>query len=608
MVADSFTSMESRGTTTESTEGEVPESPGLTGDQRWVLARQTDPIRHLGLASSLSPLRAIAEDEQARIDAAGQLFDHFGASWPHTAASRLAQETIDAARSIDAGANRALGVINPADVERVEWTLTSYARVLDQWIRTAVSDAEGPLLQPAQDAAADPAVNLCTSIASAPEGSVTIVVRRGHGSPTTFLVRDVPPNADAEYDLLGVLLQSLAACRLMADAELAAAELPLLESGCLLRSLAAEAVWGRPVLIPAATDWSSSPANVTIRSVKTFEIEQVMAACAVAKTRIAALAAGTALAPTPTASSSTETSPVIDSPGAVAPDQAASPTTGDEDTTEQPVAGGETGPSDGPGPAVIHAGGFGQPIDLELVLQETTRFAAETEQHWSDALRDLMANDIGDARARATSLVTALLGHIAAREGADSAVGSLAIPLDAQAAASLKFDADAPTRMRQRATAVAYALGELASAIDALGKPTVSKFDLVTGGVESWWRQAGFTRVHEAAQFAARIVNPPEGLSASLGMFQLAQASWLAGLPEATVIYEVAALGGTSERSPELEEARRVLLAAAEGLVSGATVRDEALVLIARFWLEELERRLSSWQPPFAPQGQADEE
>jgi hypothetical protein len=72
----------------------------------------------------------------------------------------------------------------------------------------------------------------------------------------------------------------------------------------------------------------------------------------------------------------------------------------------------------------------------------------------------------------------------------------------------------------------------------------------------------------------------------------LAKSAWTAGLPEAAIVYLVGALDPATEAAGALAEAFASLLATARALAVGDRVSLDAVVPLARFWLEELERRL----------------
>jgi hypothetical protein len=594
---------------TSAANGSVPGA-----DRRWVLARQTVAVPQLGLSTSVTPIRVISEDEQAAIDAAEGAFERFGAEWVHNRALRRMQDYVDAARTLSEAAERAIGVINEADVERLKWALLNYAQHMASWVDDAGSDEGAAIAGPSRRATGNPAVGICRAIASTPDSSVEIVVSRRPGAPLQIVTRGLESDPKASHDASAVVAASLVACQQIADVELLSAEAGLLEAGLILRRLAAEVVWGQPVLIPEGTVLvGGSDPQVTVRKVAVLAIDPVMVACAVARVRFATAnrpptnnapsgsRPASAAATTPSGSSRRA------DPSVVSADGKAEASTGQQGL---PVGGDqEDGPIAGDAAAGVPTGP-NRPVDLRLVLMEATSFATETEQHWSDALKKVMAGDVGDVSARSTSLLMALYGEIAERQKAGTipATLSFSLPLDAATAAQITLDSKDDARAGQYAAAVIYALGELASAVTGLQKPTASRIDLRDGGMTSWWRQAGFSRVHEAAEFAARLVGAPgtTGPARALEMFGLAGAAWRAGLPEAAVVYELAALGGGAESDADLADARRVLTTAAERVVSGQDVPLDAVVLIARFWLEELARRLPG-QPPFAhPPGAAD--
>ncbi len=571
----------------ERRQGGQPLGGGSVPSCRWVLLRETSKVPELGLEMTLTKIRDIDVDEYQRIDEAAALFSRFTTDWPHSTAVRHAEAFFDSVKSMEASAKRAVGQISLADIRRVRATLEAFAKCVASWVTDA---AGGPLSEPADMASDAEPVKVCKQIAG--DNSYSIALEhRATGAIAVGLKGVLPDSSDRTVYASRLVSESLLACGPIGDAELEAAEPGLLAAGSLLMGILAEVVWGRPVLNPANIDADGEQMQLELRSIGLHMIEPVLTACAVARKRrdrTAAVKVPDDFEPSRMVSTATVATPSSDEQSHERVDvEFDNETAG---VTEAGVIAGSSKESDGATSIIDGSFSHPRPADPRAVLNEATSFGAESERRWSDALGPAVSTDIAGIRARVGSLMNALYAEMAAAEVAGLSTPLPGLPLDLAAANHLEADPRGQDLVTQHGIALVYAVSELGSALAALEQPTAVSLKLPEGTVTSWWSQQGFTRVHDAARMAWRVVVGPEADAERRRgqMATLAAEAWTAGLPEAALMYVIGAVDPDTETAGPLSGAYQTLKRAAERLASGQHVSLDAVVPIAQFWLGKL--------------------
>jgi hypothetical protein len=517
-----------------------------------------------GLATTFSQIRQLDDGEHERVTEAEELFDHFGPTWPHTTAVRIAGAFAQALERLEAGRALVGGAVNESDLSRALGALHSFAEHVTNWIADATS-ARGPVADTASVAAGSVPVMLCKRIAG---GEIpNLLMGEPHQITVDF-------EGGASVGAAWLVTASLSVCRSVADTELVEAEPSLLAAGALIMGLRAEVVWGEPTLL-STREVHPSEMNLTPQPIQWQRVEPILTACAVARAAVSPRSGGTA-----PAEASMDAPPAT---GARMPESP--PASGDGES----YASGE----DGPPNDASSSGPRYAPVDMAAFVHEATSLAQTTERRWSKALGETIDNDIKDVAARARSLLMSL-GRLVVQEGEGEPVLPQ-IPLTPVTANGLSLTPDDEQQDVQHGIAVIQVMLELAQALEALSQPTGWQIDLLQGKATSWWTQHGFNHVQYRGELATRVV-----ADRAFGrpifrrqMTVLAQSAWTAGLPEAAIIYLAGALDPVTEAAGPLATAFATLKMAARQLGAGDQVSLDAVVLLARFWLDELARRIT---------------
>jgi hypothetical protein len=527
----------------------------------------TAPIPEQGLATTLSVIRPLDDSEYGRIVEAEEILNRFGPTWPHTVAIHLATAFIEAVQQMESGGSQTGGQINESDLRRVSGSLGTFAEHVSHWIAGKLS-TPGPVADVAAVVADTPSVILCQSIESG-EASVLIA-----GTPQHVVVR---LNDSTQVDAGQLLISSLNACRVLADAELIEAEPSLFAAGTIVMGLWAEVVWGEPTLLRTG-EVLPGKMELAPQPIEWQKVGPIMSACAIARAAVAQRSGNVMPAMPPP-----DGGPQLVSP----PGQPSDSPTVQDDSTQDPPEGDDLVDDSAHSPIPA-------PADMASFLHEVTSLAQSTEQRWSKALGESISDDISDFVARARSLA-ASLARLEIQDGKGGPVLP-DVPLTTASANELSLAPNGEQREVQHGVAVIQVLLELAQAIDSLSRPTGLKVDLLQGTATSWWTQHGFNHVQYRAEMANRVVTEGAMDPARMRnqMSRLALSAWTAGLPEATVMYLVGALDPSTEAAGHLSGAYGTLMAAARTMAAGDHVSLDAVVPIGRFWLDELERRIAN--------------
>lgn len=221
----------------------------------------------------------------------------------------------------------------------------------------------------------------------------------------------------------------------------------------------------------------------------------------------------------------------------------------------------------------------------------------QVEAAWSEALDATRGSHIEQLTEQLGALASVLLHEINLEETRRGEPIRLpGLPLHPAVAGSLVINPDDNTRDRQQALAITLAFEDLARALGALRAPTQGVIDLVDGTVRSWWSQEGFTRLNRLTGQVVRVARSNDTSEADhlRAMAAAALDASAHGMPEAAVLYLLGAFDHETERAGPLARAFGPLHAAGAALANGERVALDALVPIARFWTEELRRRLAA--------------
>ena len=534
--------------------GEPPES--------WSLARMTNPIPEQGIPASISEIRPMDDNEHQRLVAAEDLMNRYGPTWQNTTAVHNAVVFTQALERMEAGRAQAGGQVNEADLNRVSGALRTFAEHVTDWIAGAAAMA-GPVGDAAGIVVGTVPLVLCQRIAGGE--SPVVIADEPHRARACF---EGGPQADANT----LIAASLNACQLVAEADLIEAEPSLLAAGTVIMGLRAEVVWGEPTLMRTGEFGGTS---VSPRPIEWRRVEPILRACAIARSAVARRSNG-----------ADPGGPSVDTSPAEAVTSSDAPGEG---------AAAETPMGTPPPESTVSGSPYAAPVDMAAFVNEATSFAQTTERRWSEALGATIGDDIKDLTARAQTLLATLGRRVIHAGGGGPALP--AIPLSPATANWLSLAPEGEQREVQHGIAAVQVISELAQAIQMLSRPTGHRIDLSQGAVTSWWTQHGFNHVQYRAEMAARVIaESGPALSRQL-MALLAQAAWTAGLPEACIVYLVRALHPADESNGPLADAYGTLVTAARALIVGEPVSLDGLVPIARFWLDELARRVGGTVP-----------
>jgi len=536
------------------TSGDIPGEPGS-----WLLARMINPVPEKNLPASIIGIRPLSVTEHHQVTAAEEVFNLFGPNWPHTRAVHFAQALGHARERLEDGKAKANGAVNESDLTRVSGALRNFATCVSEWLAAAASGSD-PVSHAASVAVMTAPVMLCERIAG---GEIPTLMANDESRISVRFYDGV------QVDAIGLALGGLAACEPLAETELVETEPSLLSAGALIMGLRAEVVWGEPALVHSQ-ELHLGKMDITPQPIEWRRVEPVLTACAIARAALAQRSGTTA--------------PVIVAKG--------SPPS-DSSTVDSEAVGNDVpnSPEEGSSAESLSVGPSAEPADLAAFLREVVSIAQTTEQRWSEALGAAVGDDVGDLVAKGRSLLAALGRQVIQEDGAGPVLPG--IPLTPATANGLSVMPEGAQREIQHAIAVVQVLAELALAIEALRRPTGLRITLPEGTVTSWWTQHGFNHVQYRAEMATRVVmqdaSDPSADRARMGL--LAQAAWTAGLPEAAIVYLVGTLDPVTEAAGALAGAFASLLSTARTLAMGDRVSLDAVVPLARFWLDELERR-----------------
>jgi hypothetical protein len=554
----------------------------------WRLCRQVPPQR--GLPGELTFVREVNNEERSRLLEAERLLDRHGAGRPFERIVRSGRATAANCDALVTALSRASGVLNPADLNRVAWSLAAFAKDVTVWLEAVSAAPE--LADVLASASAVPAVASCRRLAS-PDAPRIVVHLDPAGEPLVAVAGDEASNDEPILGVVHLVTAALASISAVDDAQLTAIEPQLLVAGALVMGTLAEVVYGQPVLLRhegRTTATASTPAkrHMTVHSVEVWKVAPVLLACAAARQAAIDQAAGVQH---DTLDQDPAHAGVAIEPQIAVP---APTVTGDPDTSE---AGGPVSTAQHVASASVDAA----PLDdVEAFLVEATNFALTTEQRWSGALGAAIGEDAADVRARGESVLGAVYQQILRDDAHVCAAGYStrlpSIPLTVDDANGLQLAPKGQQQVTQREVASIQVVQSLLQALSALQGPTHRRLDLRSGRVSSWWRQDVFVRVHEQSALAARtILLAPLEPSAWRELAEVrAQQAWDLGMVEAAGVYLVNALDPEVEATGPLARAHVVLREAAARVASGTAVPLDALVPLVVFWLEELQRRAAA--------------
>jgi len=569
----------------------------------WALCVQRPGDRELGISHQILHIRDIEDDEYRAIHAAIRLFNSFGGSWGWNKISTGIRNIFGYFDAADATL-RAARTTNSTDFAQIDRALRGLANDVEEWLKE-IDDEEADSVRLEEVRAyirrlgTGTAAQLLRQIGTIPSTAslASAVVSSGIPPTLTPIIRPealalagitLPRQALRLDKLLVALtneLEPLAAQLLVAHESL------LTAAAARFMSLAAEAVYGAPTLVPTPVreKLAAGGAGLKLTPIPVHEVPVIMRALQVAQHLLHPADEGHDSSPTAaTSDAQTSRAPLADP------------------SSDHETAAGrdEDEPAEMSTPRPL-------PADVYGLLHQASQLAGSIEEQWSAALKEAETWS-ADLFSQWSSVTHALRDSITIHTERLRQAGIepvVTFPVDARFAEEIEIEPGPEQEARQLCVAQLYAVTALLDAMQALKQPTAVRFDSHSGVSHSWWESGAFALVRARANVAIKVNRELDARSRGV---EIVERPWIEeiatagsclsnGLPEAALIYLERALqklkasewlGTDNPDSIAKESFAQKVRQAAMLALDGKDVSNGTYLLLANHGLSEIQKMI----------------